>query len=218
MAKAADRGGIQFRILNSRKGPAVRATRAQADRVLYKAAVREALENQPNLSIFQQAADDLIVETVDGEERVTGVVTQMGLKFRTRTVVPTVGTFLGGLIHIGEKNYSGGRAGDPPSIALAERLRDLPFRVERLKTGTPPRIDNRTIDYSGLAEQPGDNPLPVFSYTGKVEEHPQQVSCHITHTNEKTHDIIRKGLHRSPMYSGVIEGIGPVSDTHLRAH
>ena len=209
MAKAADRGGIQFRILNSRKGPAVRATRAQADRVLYKAAVREALEKQPNLSIFQQAADDLIVETVDGEERVTGVVTQMGLKFRTRTVVLTVGTFLGGLIHIGEKNYSGGRAGDPPSIALANRLRDMPFRVERLKTGTPPRIDNRTIDYSELAEQPGDTPLPVFSYTGKVEEHPQQVSCHITHTNEKTHDIIREGLHRSPMYSGVIEGIGP---------
>ncbi|MCW8852192.1 MAG: tRNA uridine-5-carboxymethylaminomethyl(34) synthesis enzyme MnmG, partial [Gammaproteobacteria bacterium] len=185
MAKAADRGGIQFRILNSRKGPAVRATRAQADRVLYKAAVREALENQPNLSIFQQAADDLIVETVDGEERVTGVVTQMGLKFRAKAVVLTAGTFLGGLIHIGEKNYSGGRAGDPPSIALANRLRDLPFRVERLKTGTPPRIDNRTIDYSGLAEQPGDTPLPVFSYTGKVEEHPQQVSCHITHTNEK---------------------------------
>ena len=209
MAKAADRGGIQFRILNSRKGPAVRATRAQADRVLYKAAVREALEKQPNLSIFQQAADDLIVETVDGEERVTGVVTQMGLKFRTRTVVLTVGTFLGGLIHIGEKNYSGGRAGDPPSIALANRLRDMPFRVERLKTGTPPRIDNRSIDYSELAEQPGDTPLPVFSYTGKVEEHPQQVSCHITHTNEKTHDIIREGLHRSPMYSGVIEGIGP---------
>jgi len=209
MAKAADRGGIQFRILNRRKGPAVRATRAQADRVLYKAAVREALENQPNLSLFQQAVDDLIVETIDGEQQVTGVVTQMGLKFKARSVVLTVGTFLGGLIHIGEKNFSGGRAGDPPSIALANRLRELPFRVERLKTGTPPRIDSRTIDYSGLAEQPGDTPLPVFSYTGNVCEHPEQVSCHITHTNEKTHDIIREGLHRSPMYSGVIEGIGP---------
>jgi tRNA uridine 5-carboxymethylaminomethyl modification enzyme len=209
MAKAADRGGIQFRILNSRKGPAVRATRAQADRVLYKAAVREALENQPNLSLFQQAVDDLIVETIDGEQRVTGVVTQMGLKFKARAVVLTVGTFLGGLIHIGEKNFSGGRAGDPPSIALANRLRDLPFRVERLKTGTPPRIDSRSINYSELSEQPGDTPLPVFSYTGHVDEHPQQVSCHITHTNEQTHDIIRQGLHRSPMYSGVIEGIGP---------
>ena len=209
MAKAADRGGIQFRILNSRKGPAVRATRAQADRVLYKAAVREVLENQPNLSLFQQAVDDLIVETVDGEQRVTGVVTQMGLKFRAKAVVLTAGTFLGGLIHIGEKNFSGGRAGDPPSIALANRLRDLPFRVERLKTGTPPRIDCRSIDYTDLAEQPGDTPLPVFSYTGDASEHPAQVSCHITHTNEKTHDIIREGLHRSPMYSGVIEGIGP---------
>ncbi len=209
MAKAADRGGIQFRILNSRKGPAVRATRAQADRVLYKAAVRETLENQENLSLFQQAVDDLIVETIDGEQQVTGVVTQMGLKFKARSVVLTVGTFLGGLIHIGEKNFSGGRAGDPPSIALANRLRDLPFRVERLKTGTPPRIDSRTIDYTDLAEQPGDTPLPVFSYTGSVDEHPAQVSCHITHTNEKTHDIIRKGLHRSPMYSGVIEGTGP---------
>ncbi len=209
MAKAADLGGIQFRILNSRKGPAVRATRAQADRVLYKAAIREKLENQPNLSLFQQAVDDLIVETVDGQQRVTGVVTQMGLKFKAHAVVLTVGTFLGGLIHIGEKNFSGGRAGDPPSIALAQRLRDLPFRVERLKTGTPPRIDGRTIDYSELAEQPGDTPLPVFSYTGKAEDHPQQISCHITHTNEKTHDIIREGLHRSPMYSGVIEGVGP---------
>ena len=209
MAKAADRGGIQFRILNSRKGPAVRATRAQADRVLYKAAVREALENQPNLSLFQQAVDDLIVETINGEQQVTGVVTQMGLKFKTKAVVLTVGTFLGGLIHIGEKNFSGGRAGDPPSIALAHRLRDLPFRVKRLKTGTPPRIDARSIDYRDLAEQPGDTPLPVFSYTGNVSEHPRQVSCHITHTNEKTHDIIREGLHRSPMYSGVIEGIGP---------
>jgi tRNA uridine 5-carboxymethylaminomethyl modification enzyme len=209
MAKAADRGGIQFRILNSRKGPAVRATRAQADRVLYKAAIRETLENQPNLSIFQQGVDDLIVETIDGTERVTGVVTQMGLKFKAKTVVLTVGTFLNGLIHIGDKNYSGGRAGDPPSITLAHRLRDLPFRVERLKTGTPPRIDSRTIDYSGLQEQPGDRPIPVFSYTGNVEDHPQQISCYITHTNENTHDIIRQGLHRSPMYSGVIEGTGP---------
>jgi len=209
MAKAADLGGIQFRILNSRKGPAVRATRAQADRVLYKAAVREALENQPNLSLFQQAVDDLIVETIEGEEHVVGVVTQMGLKFKAKAVVLTVGTFLGGLIHIGDRNYSGGRAGDPPSIALAERLRDLPFRVDRLKTGTPPRIDSRSIDYSELAEQPGDTPLPVFSFTGSASQHPQQVSCHITHTNERTHDIIRDGLHRSPMYSGVIEGIGP---------
>ena len=209
MAKAADKGGIQFRVLNSRKGPAVRATRAQADRVLYKAAVREALENQSNLSIFQQAVDDLIVETVDGAERVTGVVTQMGLKFSAKAVVLTAGTFLGGLIHIGESNYSGGRAGDPPSIALANRLRDLPFRVSRLKTGTPPRIDSRSIDYSDLQAQPGDDPLPVFSLTGSVNDHPEQVSCHITHTNEQTHDIIREGLHRSPMYSGVIEGIGP---------
>ncbi len=209
MAKAADRGGIQFRILNSRKGPAVRATRAQADRVLYKAAVRETLENQPNLSLFQQAVDDLIVETIDGEDCVTGAVTQMGLKFKAKTVVLTVGTFLGGLIHIGEKNFSGGRAGDPPSIALANRLRDLPLRVERLKTGTPPRIDSRSINYSELAEQPGDRPLPVFSYTGKVDDHPEQISCFITHTNEKTHDIIRQGLHRSPMYSGAIEGTGP---------
>ena len=209
MAKAADRGGIQFRTLNSRKGPAVRATRAQADRALYKAAIRETLENQHNLSIFQQAVDDLLVETIGGEQRVTGVVTQMGLKFKAGSVILTVGTFLGGLIHIGDNNYSGGRAGDPPSIALANRLRDLPFRVERLKTGTPPRIDSRTIDYTGLVEQPGDTPLPVFSYTGKIEDHPHQISCHITHTNEKTHDIIREGLHRSPMYSGVIEGIGP---------
>jgi len=209
MAKAADKGGIQFRVLNSRKGPAVRATRAQADRVLYKAAVREALENQPNLSIFQQAVDDLIVETVDGAERVVGVVTQMGLKFSARAVVLTAGTFLGGLIHIGESNYSGGRAGDPPSIALANRLRDLPFRVSRLKTGTPPRIDSRSIDYSDLQAQPGDDPVPVFSLTGSINDHPEQVSCHITHTNEQTHDIIRAGLDRSPMYSGTIEGIGP---------
>ena len=209
MARAADRAGIQFRILNRRKGPAVRATRAQADRALYKAAIRQALENQPHLSLFQQAVDDLIVEQVDGEARVTGVVTQMGLKFRARAVVLTVGTFLGGKIHIGERNYAGGRAGDPPSIALADRLRELPFRVERLKTGTPPRIDARSIDYSGLAEQPGDTPTPVFSFTGSADEHPRQISCHITHTNERTHDIIRQGLHRSPMYSGIIEGVGP---------
>ncbi len=209
MARAADKGGIQFRVLNSRKGPAVRATRAQADRVLYKAAVREALENQPNLSIFQQAVDDLIVENVAGAEQVTGVITQMGLKFSAKAVVLTVGTFLGGKIHIGESNYSGGRAGDPPSIALSERLRDLPFRVSRLKTGTPPRIDGRSIDYSQLAAQPGDDPVPVFSLTGKAQDHPRQVSCHITHTNAQTHDIIRAGLHRSPMYSGTIEGIGP---------
>lgn len=205
MAKAADRGGIQFRTLNSSKGPAVRATRAQADRVLYKAAVREMLENQPNLSIFQQAVDDLIVEG----ERVTGVVTQMGLKFSARTVVLTVGTFLGGKIHIGEQNYSGGRAGDPPSIALANRLRELPLRVGRLKTGTPPRIDGRSINYHELLAQPGDTPTPVFSFTGSRAEHPEQIQCHITHTNERGHELLRNSLHRSPMYSGVIEGIGP---------
>ncbi len=209
MAKAADRSGIQFRILNSRKGPAVRATRAQADRVLYKATIRQALENQPGLCLFQQAVDDLIIETVEGAQQVTGVVTQMGLKFRAKAVVLTVGTFLGGLIHIGDSHYPGGRAGDPPSLALAKRLRDLPFRVKRLKTGTPPRIDRRSIDYTDLAEQPGDTPVPVFSFTGSVDEHPQQISCHITHTNAHTHEIIREGLHRSPMYSGVIEGIGP---------
>lgn len=205
MGKAADKGGIQFRILNRRKGPAVRATRAQADRQLYKQAIREALENQPNLQLFQQAVDDLIVEN----DQVVGVVTQMGLKFKANAVVLTVGTFLGGLIHIGESNYSGGRAGDPPSIALASRLRDLPFRVGRLKTGTPPRIDSRSIDYAELQEQPGDTPLPVFSFTGSVADHPQQISCHITYTNEKTHDLIRGGMSRSPMYTGVIEGVGP---------
>ena len=209
MAKAADRGGIQFRILNRRKGPAVRATRAQADRVLYKAAVRQALENQPNLSIFQQAVDDLIIESDGQGDRVCGVITQMGLKFRAPAVVLTVGTFLGGKIHIGESHHAGGRAGDPPSITLAQRLRELPFRVGRLKTGTPPRIDGRSIDYSGLQQQPGDEPVPVFSFTGTVSEHPQQISCHITHTNQRTHDIIRGGLDRSPMYSGVIEGVGP---------
>ncbi|MET0069457.1 MAG: tRNA uridine-5-carboxymethylaminomethyl(34) synthesis enzyme MnmG [Candidatus Thiodiazotropha sp.] len=205
MAHAADLGGIQFRILNSRKGAAVRATRAQADRVRYKAAIRHALENQPNLEIFQQAVDDLLVE----RQRVTGVVTQMGLKFSARAVVLTVGTFLGGRIHIGLSNYEGGRAGDPPANALSRRLRELPFRVDRLKTGTPPRIDGRSIDYSLLQAQPGDSPTPVFSFLGSAGEHPRQVSCHITHTNQETHDIIRGGLSRSPMYTGVIEGVGP---------
>ncbi|MCW9012562.1 MAG: tRNA uridine-5-carboxymethylaminomethyl(34) synthesis enzyme MnmG [Gammaproteobacteria bacterium] len=205
MAKAADKGGIQFRILNRRKGPAVRATRAQADRKLYKYAIRHMLENQQNLSIFQQAVDDLIVEN----DQVTGVVTQMGLKFRASAVVLTVGTFLDGLIHIGESHHSGGRAGDPPSIALSRRLRELPFRVSRLKTGTPPRIDTRSIDYSELQQQPGDEPLPVFSFTGSVDDHPQQIPCYITHTNTRTHEIIHGGLDRSPMYSGVIEGVGP---------
>ncbi|WP_428622795.1 tRNA uridine-5-carboxymethylaminomethyl(34) synthesis enzyme MnmG [Sedimenticola sp.] len=205
MARATDRGGIQFRILNASKGPAVRATRAQADRVRYKAAIRFALENQPNLDLFQQAVDDLIVEN----ERVVGVVTQMGLKFRAQAVVLTTGTFLGGRIHIGLNNYEGGRAGDPPANALSKRLRELPFNVSRLKTGTPPRIDSRTIDYSRLAEQPGDDPAPVFSFMGSRDEHPRQVSCHITHTNERTHEIIRGGLSRSPMYTGVIEGVGP---------
>ncbi len=205
MASAADRGGIQFRVLNASKGPAVRATRAQADRVLYKAAIRLALENQENLDLFQQAVDDLIVE----QDRVTGVVTQMGLKFRAQAVVLTVGTFLGGRIHIGLNNYEGGRAGDPPANALSKRLRELPFRVERLKTGTPPRIDSRSIDYSQLQAQPGDDPLPTFSFIGSREDHPRQVSCHITHTNERTHEIIRQGLSRSPMYTGVIEGVGP---------
>ena len=209
MATAADRAGIQFRILNRSKGPAVRATRAQADRVLYRAAVRAALENQPGLSIFQQAVDDLIVDSDGQGDRVCGVVTQMGLKFRARAVVLTVGTFLGGKIHIGQSNHAGGRAGDPPSLSLAARLRELPFRVGRLKTGTPPRIDGRSIDYSGLQAQPGDEPTPVFSFTGSTDEHPRQIACHITHTNSHTHDIIRAGLDRSPMYSGVIEGVGP---------
>ena len=205
MAKAADKGGIQFRTLNASKGPAVRATRAQADRQLYRQAIRIALETQPNLSIFQQAVEDLIIEN----DQVLGVVTQMGLKFKCKTAVLTVGTFLGGLIHIGESNHSGGRAGDPPSITLSKRLRDLPFRVNRLKTGTPPRIDTRSIDYSELQEQPGDIPTPVFSLTGSVDDHPRQISCHITYTNAKTHEIIHGGLDRSPMYSGVIEGVGP---------
>ncbi|ATC88257.1 tRNA uridine-5-carboxymethylaminomethyl(34) synthesis enzyme MnmG [Pseudoalteromonas sp. NZS127_1] len=205
MAQAIDKGGIQFRTLNSSKGPAVRATRAQADRALYKAAIQTTLQNQDNLKIFQQSCDDLIVEN----DRVTGVVTQMGLRFSAPSVVLTVGTFLGGLIHIGLENYKGGRAGDPPSIALADRLREHPFRVDRLKTGTPPRIDARTVDFTKMEAQPGDTPTPVFSFMGKQSDHPQQIPCYITYTNEKTHDVIRKNLHRSPMYSGVIEGIGP---------
>jgi len=205
MATAADHSGIQFRILNSRKGAAVRATRAQIDRSLYKQFVKPALEGQENLFIFQQAVDDLIVEG----EQVQGVVTQMGLKFMAPTVVLTVGTFLGGKIHIGDSSHQGGRAGDPPSIALAERLRELPFTVGRLKTGTPPRIDGKTIDYSQVGIQPGDDPVPVFSYIGNEGQHPQQVPCHITYTNERTHEIIRGALDRSPMYNGNIEGTGP---------
>jgi tRNA uridine 5-carboxymethylaminomethyl modification enzyme len=205
MARAIDQSGIQFRILNASKGPAVRATRAQADRRLYKQAIRSVLENQPNLALFQQTVADLIVEG----GRVAGVKTQMGLSFSARAVVLTTGTFLGGKIHIGLENYSGGRAGDPASIALAERLREMPFRIDRLKTGTPPRIDGRTIDFSKLEKQDGDNPAPVFSFIGSREQHPRQIPCHITRTNEKTHDIIRSGLDRSPLYSGIIEGIGP---------
>jgi len=205
MARATDLSGIQFRVLNSRKGPAVRATRAQADRVLYKAAIRQMLENQPGLDIFQQAADDLIMLG----DQVTGVVTNMGVRFSAHTVVLTVGTFLGGVIHVGMENHSGGRAGDPPSIALANRLRELPFRVGRLKTGTPPRIDARSVDFSVMDEQPGNNPAPVMSYLGDAAQHPRQICCYVTHTNERTHDIIRNGLDRSPMYTGVIEGTGP---------
>jgi len=205
MARATDKAGIQFRILNASKGPSVRATRAQADRVLYKAAIRSILENQKNLSIFQQAVDDLLVE---GDE-VKGVITTAGIKFYAHSVVLTTGTFLGGVIHIGLQNHSGGRAGDPASIALAKRLRELPLRVGRLKTGTPPRIDARSINFEGLQEQPGDTPTPVMSFIGNVNEHPQQVSCFITHTNERTHEIIRGGMDRSPMYTGMIEGVGP---------
>ncbi|MGG4609201.1 tRNA uridine-5-carboxymethylaminomethyl(34) synthesis enzyme MnmG [Providencia sp. Me31A] len=205
MATATDKAGIQFRTLNASKGPAVRATRAQADRVLYRQAVRTALENQPNLMIFQQPVEDLIVEN----NRVTGAVTRMGLKFKAKAVVLTVGTFLDGKIHIGLENYSGGRAGDPPSVSLSQRLRELPLRVNRLKTGTPPRIDARTIDFSQLAQQLGDNPMPVFSFLGSQDQHPQQMPCYITYTNEKTHEVIRNNLDRSPMYAGVIEGIGP---------
>lgn len=205
MAHATDRAGIQFRTLNASKGPAVHATRAQADRVLYRLAVRTALENQPNLMIFQQPVEDLIVEN----DTVTGAVTRMGLKFRAKSVVLTVGTFLDGKIHIGLENYSGGRAGDPPSVSLSHRLRELPLRVGRLKTGTPPRIDARTIDFAQLTPQFGDNPMSVFSFMGSADEHPEQMPCHITYTNEKTHEVIRNNLDRSPMYAGVIEGIGP---------
>ncbi len=205
MGQAADQAGIQFRRLNASKGPAVRATRCQADRQLYKQAIRARLENQPRLSLFQQTVEDLIVEN----DQVRGVVTQMGLSFFADSVVLTVGTFLGGRIHIGLSNYQGGRAGDPPANALAQRLRDLPFHVERLKTGTPPRIDGRSLDYGKLREQPGDDPLPSFSFLASGPEHPPQVSCHLTATNERTHDIIRQGLDRSPLFSGLIEGVGP---------
>jgi tRNA uridine 5-carboxymethylaminomethyl modification enzyme len=205
MGHATDRAGIQFRTLNSRKGPAVRATRAQADRVLYRNAIREILERQENLSIFQQPVDDLLIEN----GVVAGAITQMGVVFRAPRVVLTTGTFLGGKLHIGLENSAGGRAGDPPSIALADRLRELPFRVERLKTGTPPRIDARSVDFSELEEQWGDDPMPVMSFMGSVAEHPEQRCCWITHTNERTHDIIRASLDRSPMFSGVIEGVGP---------
>jgi tRNA uridine 5-carboxymethylaminomethyl modification enzyme len=205
MAIATDEGGIQFRILNSSKGPAVRATRAQADRILYKAAIRKKLENQSNLWLFQQAVDDIIL---DGT-RAAGVVTQIGLRFNAKSVVLTAGTFLGGVIHVGMQNYSAGRAGDPPAISLAARLRELNLPAGRLKTGTPPRIDGRTINYSVMQEQPGDNPAPVFSFLGDVTQHPAQLPCWITHTNERTHEIIRSGLDRSPMYTGVIEGVGP---------
>ena len=205
MAKAIDKAGIQFRVLNASKGPAVRATRAQADRVLYKAAIRQILEQEPNLELFQQAVDDLIIE----DNKVRGVVTQMGVKIFANQVVLTTGTFLGGKIHIGLENSAGGRAGDAPSIALADRLRELPFRVDRLKTGTPPRIDSRSVDFSMMQEQQGDTPLPVMSYLGKVSDHPEQVNCFITKTNEACHDIIRGSLDRSPMFTGIIEGTGP---------
>ena len=205
MATAIDHAAIQFRTLNGSKGPAVRATRAQADRALYRSFVRSALENQENLTIFQQPCDDLILEN----DQVVGVSTQMGLKFKGKTVVLTVGTFLAGQIHIGLNNYQGGRAGDPASVNLANKMRDLPFRMDRLKTGTPPRLDARTLNFSAMEEQPGDSPRPVFSFIGSRDHHPEQISCYITHTNEKTHEIIRQGLDRSPMYTGVIEGIGP---------
>ncbi len=205
MARATDRAGIQFRILNARKGPAVRATRAQADRALYRAAIRSIVENQPNLAVFQQAADDLLLEGT----RVSGVRTQTGIEFEAPAVVLTAGTFLAGRIHVGLQNYEGGRMGDPPANTLAARLRELPLAVGRLKTGTPPRIDGRTIDWAQLAAQPGDDPCPVFSFLGRRDEHPRQIACHITHTNARTHAIIRGGLDRSPMYTGVIEGVGP---------
>jgi tRNA uridine 5-carboxymethylaminomethyl modification enzyme len=218
MAIATDEGGLQFRILNGSKGPAVRATRAQADRVLYKAAIRKRLENQPNLWLFQQAVDDLMVETVDGVERVVGAITQVGIKFRARTVVLTAGTFLDGKIHVGLNNYAAGRAGDPPAVSLSARLKELKLPQGRLKTGTPARIDGRTIDYSLCQEQPGDGmrqtdgsmtPMPVFSFMGRADMHPRQLPCWITHTNERTHAIIRSGFDRSPMFTGKIEGVGP---------
>ncbi|NQY33888.1 MAG: tRNA uridine-5-carboxymethylaminomethyl(34) synthesis enzyme MnmG [Alteromonadaceae bacterium] len=205
MATATDHAAIQFRTLNASKGPAVRATRAQADRSLYRSFVRQYLENQENLTIFQQPCDDLILEN----DQVVGISTQMGLKFKAKTVVLTVGTFLAGQIHIGLNNYQGGRAGDPASMNLAAKLRDLPFRMDRLKTGTPPRLDARSLDFSVMEEQPGDSPRPVFSFMGSLKDHPEQISCYITHTNKKTHDIIRGGLDRSPMYTGLIEGVGP---------
>jgi len=205
MAQAADKAGIQFRILNARKGPAVRATRVQADRALYKAAVRSALENQDNLLIFQQAVDDVITEG----DKVTGVVTESGLKFFAPSIVLTTGTFLAGKIHVGMENHAGGRAGEPPAQTLAQRLREMPFRVDRLKTGTPPRVDARTVDFSDLQEQWGDEPRPVMSFLGSTTQHPRQVCCWITHTSEKTHDIIRGGMDRSPLYTGVIDGVGP---------
>jgi tRNA uridine 5-carboxymethylaminomethyl modification enzyme len=205
MATAIDHAAIQFRTLNASKGPAVRATRAQADRALYKAFIRNTLENQPNLTLFQQACDDLILEN----NQVVGVKTQMGVKFKAQTIVLTVGTFLAGQIHIGLNNYQGGRAGDPASVNLAKSLRDLPFRMDRLKTGTPPRLDARSLDFSKMEIQPGDEPRPVFSFIGSTDQHPQQIPCYITHTNEKSHEIIRQGLDRSPMYTGVIEGVGP---------
>ena len=205
MAEATDKAGIQFRVLNSRKGPAVRATRAQADRVLYKAAIRHTLESQPNLTLFQQAADDLIVEN----DQVTGVVSQTGIRFNAKTVVLTTGTFLGGVIHIGMQHHAGGRAGDAPANALAQRLRELPFNVGRLKTGTPPRIDARSVDFSVMQEQWGDDPTPVMSFIGSRSQHPEQVCCYVTRTTEQTHDIIRSGFDRSPMFAGSIEGVGP---------
>jgi tRNA uridine 5-carboxymethylaminomethyl modification enzyme len=209
MARATDKAGIQFRTLNSRKGPAVRATRAQADRALYRSAIRNIVENQPNLDIFQAACDDLIMQGDGVGATVAGVVTNTNMRIHATSVVLTAGTFLGGLIHIGMENHSGGRAGDPPSIALSKRLREMPFNVGRLKTGTPARIDRRSVDFTRMEEQAGDTPLPVMSFMGSVDEHPEQVSCFITHTNERTHEIIRNNLHRSPMYAGVIEGIGP---------
>ena len=205
MAKAADLAGIQFRVLNRRKGPAVRATRAQTDRALYRQAIRAMVENQQNLSIFQQEVDDIIVEN----GTIKGVVTRMGLRFTAQAVVLTVGTFLGGCIHVGEQNFKGGRAGDAASIKLADRLREQPLGVDRLKTGTPPRIDGRSINYSKMEEQPGDTPTPVLSFMGNVTQHPEQISCYITYTNETSHDIIRASIHKSPMYSGAIQGVGP---------